>query len=188
MSANGPNDAVALDGAALTEAAGRLLTRGTATGDAARVRRAVALSESVLVATRPSSANHTGASANAARALIAEYEMTRRAGALDRAMSLLESAEPDSGLLGDRGADFFAIFGHALLRDAERTGLPATARGAVAARRKARELTSKEDSAYPGRLADLGSRSRRSVPGYRGPRSTGGSRPGVRGRRPEVRS
>ena len=156
MSGNGPNDAVALDGAALTEAAGRLLTRGTATGDVDRVRRAVALSESVLVATRPGSANHTGASANAARALIAEYEMTRRAGALDRAMSLLESAEPDSGLLGDRGADFFAIFGHALLRDAERTSLPATARRAVAARRKARELTSKEDSAYPGRLANLG--------------------------------
>lgn len=156
MSANGPNDAVALDGAALTEAAGRLLTRGTATGDVDRVRRAVALSGSVLVATCPGSANHTGASANAARALIAEYEMTRRAGALDRAMSLLESAEPDSGLLGDRGADFFAILGHALLRDAERTGLPATARRAVAARRKARERTSKEDSAYPGRLADLG--------------------------------
>jgi len=147
---------VALDGAALTEAAGRLLTRGTATGDVDRVRRAVALSGSVLVATCPGSANHTGASANAARALIAEYEMTRRAGALDRAMSLLESAEPDSGLLGDRGADFFAILGHALLRDVERTGLPAAARRAVAARRKARELTSREDSAYPGRLADLG--------------------------------
>jgi hypothetical protein len=36
MSANGPDDAVALDGAALTEAAGRLLTRGTATGDVNR--------------------------------------------------------------------------------------------------------------------------------------------------------
>jgi tetratricopeptide (TPR) repeat protein len=116
----------------------------------------VTLSESVLAAARPGSANHTGASANAARALIAEYEMTRRAGALDRALSLLEGAEPDSGLLGDRGADFFALLGHALLRDAERTGLPATAQRAVAARRKARELTSKEDSAYPGRLAELG--------------------------------
>lgn len=57
MSANGPDDAAALDGAALTEAAGRLLTRGTATGDVDRVRRAVALSESVLAATRPGSAN-----------------------------------------------------------------------------------------------------------------------------------
>ena len=156
MPANGPDDAVALDGAALTEAAGRLLTRGTATGDVDRVRRAVALSESVLAATRPGSANHTGASANAARALIAEYEMTRRAGALDRAIVLLESAEHESGLLGDRGADFFAILGHALLRDAERTGLPVTAGRAVAARRRARELTSTEDGAYPGRLADLG--------------------------------
>jgi hypothetical protein len=35
------DDAVALDGAAVTEAAGRLLTRGTATGDPKRVRRAV---------------------------------------------------------------------------------------------------------------------------------------------------
>src|SRR6266478_5857878 len=156
MSANGPDDAVALDGAALTEAAGRLLTRGTATGDVDRVRRAVALSESVLAATRPGSANHTEASANAARALIAEYEMTRRARALDRAIVLLESAEHESGLLGDRGTDLFAILGHALLRDAERTGLPVTAGRAVAARRRARELTSTEDGAYPGRLADLG--------------------------------
>jgi tetratricopeptide (TPR) repeat protein len=147
---------MAVDGAALTDAVERLLTRGVAAGDVDRVRRAVALSESALAATRPGSANHTGASANAARALIAEYEMTGRAGALDRAIALLESVEPDSGLLGERGADFFAILGHALLRDTERTGLPATAGRAVAARRKARELTRKEDDAYPGRLADLG--------------------------------
>ena len=107
MPASGPHDAAALDGAALTNAAERLLTRGTAIGDIDRVRRAVALSESVLATTRPGSANHTAASANAARALIAEYEMTGRAGALDRAVRLLDSTDPDSGLLGDRGADFF---------------------------------------------------------------------------------
>src|SRR5258707_9362315 len=144
MPVNGPDDAVTLDGAALTEAAERLLTRGTATGDEDRVRLAVALAESVLEATGPGSANHTGASANAARALIAEYEMTRCADARDRAIFLLQSAEHDSGLLGDRGAGFFAILGHALLRDAERTGLPVTAGRAVAAHRRARELTSTE--------------------------------------------
>ena len=148
MPASGPHDAAALDGAALTNAAERLLTRGTAIGDIDRVRRAVALSESVLATTRPGSANHTAASANAARALIAEYEMTGRAGALDRAVRLLDSTDPDSGLLGDRGADFFSILGHALLRDTERTGLPDTAERAVAARRKARELTSREDNAF----------------------------------------
>ena len=125
MPASGPHDAVALDGAALTDAAERLLTLGTPIGDVDRV--------------------HT---------LPAEYAMTGRAGALDRAIRLLGSTEPDSGL-GDREADFYSILGHAL-RDTERTALSDTAERAVAARRKARELTSKEDNAYPGRLADLG--------------------------------
>lgn len=156
VSASRPYDAVAVDVGVLTDAVERLLTRGTAVGDVKRGCRAVEMSESVLAATCPGSADHTRASANAARALIAEYEMTGRGSALDRAISLIESAEPDSGLLGDQTADFFSILGHALLRDVERTGLPATAGRAVTARRKARELTSREDSAYPARLADLG--------------------------------
>ena len=81
------DDAVAVDGEAVTEAAGRLLTRGTAAGDPKRVRRAVELSESVLAAARAGTASYVGAAANAARALTAEYEMTGRGGALDRAVA-----------------------------------------------------------------------------------------------------
>jgi len=133
-----------------------LLNRGIAAGDAERVRRAVALGESVLSATPAVGTNHVGASANAAGALIAEFEMTGRLEALERAISLLGAVESDSELLDDREADFFSVLGHALLRDAERTGVPTTAERAVAARRRALELTRKEDAAYPGRLADLG--------------------------------
>jgi tetratricopeptide (TPR) repeat protein len=150
------DDAVAVDGEAVTEAAGRLLTRGTAAGDPKRVRRAVELSESALAAARAGTASYVGAAANAARALTAEYEMTGRGGALDRAVALLDSVEHDAGLLEGREADFFALLGQALLHDAGRTGDPGIAARAVAARRRALQLTRRGDSAYPGRLGDLG--------------------------------
>lgn len=150
------DDAVAVDGESVTEAAGRLLTRGTATGDPKRVRRAVELSESVLAAARAGTASYVGAAANVARALTAEYEMTGCGGALDRAVALLDSVEHDAGLLEGREADFFALLGQALLHDAGRTGDPGIAARAVAARRRALQLTRRRDRAYPGRLGDLG--------------------------------
>lgn len=111
MSVSGSGGGGRLDVATLTDAAERQLKRGTAADDADQVRLAVELSESALAVTSPGSAEHVGASANAARALIAEYEMTGRAGALDEAIRLLDAAEPDAGLLGDQGADFFSILG-----------------------------------------------------------------------------
>ena len=156
MSVRQVDDAVPTDSAATTEAASRLLNRGISAGDAERVRRAVALFESVLAASRPNTSNHVGASANVSGALIAEFEMTGRVEALERAASLLDAAESDSKLLGNREADFFSVLGHALLRDAERTAVPATVERGVAARRRALELTRREDEAYPGRLTDLG--------------------------------
>jgi tetratricopeptide (TPR) repeat protein len=155
MRVNRSGDDGTLDVAALTDAAERLLNRGTAAGNADQVRQAVELSESVLAVMPLRTAEYVGASANTGRALIAEYEMTGRAGALDRAIRLLDDAEPDSGMLGDRGADFFSILGQALLRDAERTALPDTAERAVAAQRGALALTSRDDAAYSSRLSDL---------------------------------
>ena len=148
-------DSQPLDIAAYTDAVERLLKRGVPSGDVNRVHRAVALSESTLPTTRPGEANHAAASANTARALVAEYEMTGSPQALDRAVFLLDRAEPDSPLLDDGGSEYMAVFGHVLLRHAERSELPLVAARAVAARRKALELTDKRDGAYPGRLGEL---------------------------------
>jgi len=156
MSPGQPDDAVPVDPAAWTDAASRLVNRGIAADDANLVRRAVARFESVLAATSPGDANHPIAAANAANALVIEFELTGRVDALDRAITLLDDAEPDAAAFGSRQADFFSILGHALLRDAERGGLAATAERAVAARRRALELTGRRETAYHGRLSDLG--------------------------------
>jgi tetratricopeptide (TPR) repeat protein len=156
MSLGQSDDAVPVDLASWTDAGTRLVNRGIAAGDASLVRRAVARFESVLAATCPGDANYAIAAANAANALVIEFELTGRADALNRAITILDAVEPDSAAFGSREADFFSILGHASLRDAERRGLVATAERAVAARRKALELTSKVDASYPGRLSDLG--------------------------------
>jgi hypothetical protein len=131
--------------------------RGVARGDVVLVRRAVATFEAVLAANPPGDADHAGASANAVGALVNEFELTGDAAALERAIGLLETAEPDSRLLGAREADFWSVLGHALLRDAERTNFPATIEKAVRARRRALDLTSSQDPSYAARLTDLGS-------------------------------
>ena len=82
--------------------------------------------------------------------------MTGRVDALCRAVVVLEAIVSDSPVLGGRQPDFYSVLGLALLRDAEFTGHADMARKAVAARRKALVLTSKESPAYPGRLSDLG--------------------------------
>lgn len=148
-------DSEPLDIAAYTDAVERLLKRGVPSGDVNRVRRAVVLSESTLPLTRPGEANHAAASANTARALIAEYEMTGSAQALDRAVFLLDRAEADAPLLDDGAIEYLAVFGHVLLRDAERSERPLVAARAVNARRRALELTGKGDDAYPRRLGEL---------------------------------
>jgi tetratricopeptide (TPR) repeat protein len=157
MSANKPDDVVAVDSTAYTDGASRLLKRGIATADVDRLRRAVSMFEAVLAANPAGSTGHTAASVNAAGALVNEFELTGNADALERAIGLLDDVEPDSPWLGGREADFFSVLGHALLRDAERTGLPARVERAVEARRRALQLTSKEDELYPARLSDLGS-------------------------------
>src|ERR1035438_7077955 len=130
---------------AWTEAGSRLVNRGIAAGDADLVQRALARFESVLAATRPGRPNHAIATVNTANALVVEFELTGRAESLDRAIVLLNAVEPDSADFGSREADLFSILGHALLRDAERSGVAATADRAVAARRRALELTGTAD-------------------------------------------
>lgn len=156
MSAGRSDDGVPVDLAAWTDAGSRLVNRGIAAGDADLVGRAVARFESVLAATRPGGPNHAKAAANTANALVVEFELTRREKALDRAITILDAIAPDTAGFGSREADFFSILGHVLLRDAERSGLAATADRAVAARRRGLELTRRRDATYPGRLSDLG--------------------------------
>jgi tetratricopeptide (TPR) repeat protein len=156
MSSTQSDDAVPVDLGAWTDAGSRLVNRGIAAGDANLVRRAVARFDSVLAATCPGDANHASAAANAANARVVEFELTGRADALNSAITILDAVEPDSAAFGSREADFFSILGHAFLRDAERSGLAATAERAVAARRRAHELTGRKEAAYPGRLSDLG--------------------------------
>lgn len=151
------DEVVALNSAALSEGGSRLLKRGIARGDVELIHRAVAKFEAVLAANPPGDADHAGASANLAGALVNEFELTGDAAALERAVDLLDAAKADSQLLGTREADFRSVLGHALLRDAERTNLPATVEMAVKARRRALDLTSGQDALYAARLTDLGS-------------------------------
>jgi hypothetical protein len=172
------DEVVALNSAAFSEGGSRLLKRGVARGDVDLIHRAVATFEAVLAANPPGDADHAGASANLAGALVNEFELTGDATALERAIGLLGEVEPDSRLLGTWQAEFWSVLGHALLRDAERTGLPATIEKAVSARRRALDLTSDEHASYAGRLADLGSVLSVQF------RVTGGTPPPWRTRRP----
>jgi tetratricopeptide (TPR) repeat protein len=111
--------------------------------------------EAVLAATVPGDPNHATAAANTANAYISKFELTGRPDALERAIVLLDEVEPVATALGDHEADFFSILGHALLREAERTGSAETADRAVAARGRALELTGRNDEAYGVRQSDL---------------------------------
>src|SRR5713226_2379259 len=135
VSAGQSDHPVPLDPSAWTDAGSRLVNRGIANANADLVRRAVVRFEAVLASTRLGDPNHTAATANTANALVIEFELTGRAEALDRAIAILAAVEPNSADLGPREADFFSIMGHALLRDAERSGLAATAERAADARR-----------------------------------------------------
>ena len=151
------DEVVALNSTAFAEGGSRLLKRGMARADIQLVRRAVATFEAVLAANPPGDANHAGASANLAGALVNAFELTGDVSALERAIGLLSAAEPDSRLLGAREGDFWSVSGHALLRDAERTNLPATIEKAVSARRRALDLTAPDEASHAARLTDLGS-------------------------------
>lgn len=100
MSSGQSDDAVPVDPGAWTDAGSRLVNRGIAVGDANLARRAVARFESVLAATSPGDANHAIAAAHAANALVIEIELTGRADALDRAITLLDDLGPDAAAFG----------------------------------------------------------------------------------------
>ena len=153
----GVNEVVALNSAALSEGGSRLVKRGIARRDVELVRRAVGVFEAVMAANPPGDDDHVGACVNAADALISEFELTGNTATLERAISLLESAEHDSRLLKAWEPNFWATLGRALLCDAERTNDLTTLERAIAARRKALSLTSRQHVSHVGRLAELGS-------------------------------
>ena len=130
--------------------------RGVARGDVVLVRRAVATFEAVLAANPPGDAGHAGASANAAGALVNEFELTGDAAALERAIGHWKLRSPIRGCWGP-GRLTSGLFWVTLLRDAERTNFPATIEKAVRARRRGLDLTSSQDPSYAARLTDLGS-------------------------------
>jgi hypothetical protein len=156
VTADPPGEAVPVDRDVWTGAGTRLLRRGTQRGDPAMVRRAVTRFEAVLASCPAGTACHGPAAVNLANALVTEFEMTGRDAALATAVAVLNGVDPASAGFGDRERDFHAVLGHVLLRDAERTGLAATAAAAANARRKALLLTGKHDPTYAGRLSELG--------------------------------
>jgi tetratricopeptide (TPR) repeat protein len=117
--------------------------------------RAVAVFDAVVNAT-PDGADHEAAVANLAGALITQYEMTRDADLLDRAISILEQALRKPSVVSARRAIYLSLLGRALLRDAVRSGSVATIKKAVKLRRQALDRTPKQDPVYAERLSDLG--------------------------------
>jgi hypothetical protein len=81
--------------------------------------RAVAVFDAVVNAT-PDGADHEAAVANLAGALITQYEMTRDADLLDRAISILEQALRKPSVVSARRAIYLSLLGRALRRGALR--------------------------------------------------------------------
>jgi tetratricopeptide (TPR) repeat protein len=144
------------DGARWTAEASRELEHARQTGNTDQLNAAVAQFEAVLEVTPPGDPNHEIAVINLAGALIAQYELTGKAEALDRAAGLLRPIWGRPFESKAHQAEALSRLGWVLQRQAEQTGDIATIKRAVQARRRALNLTGKLNPSYPDRLTDLG--------------------------------
>jgi tetratricopeptide (TPR) repeat protein len=145
-----------IDVARLTAEASQLRDRAVLAGDSDMMGQAVASFDAVVTSTPGGSANREVAVANLAATLIAQYETTRMAGSLDRAIRILHEALGKPFVVAARRDDYLSLLGRALLRDAERSGNVTTIRKAVKLRRQALSHTRKQDPAYLERQSGLG--------------------------------
>ena len=147
-----PRGEAAVDAARLTSYALELFNRARLTGDVELLERAVTGFRRVRNATPPGDLNYEIAVANLANAQVAQFERTGDSGILDEVLTLLSRPFKSK----DREAGRLSVRGWALQRQAERSTDAATIKKAVAARRRALNLTGKSSPAYPDRLSDLG--------------------------------
>ena len=129
-----------------------LMEQARRTGDVELLEQAVTELRRVQVAIPPGDLNHEIAVANLANALVTQFERTGEPGILDEVITLLSRPFKSK----DREAGRLSVRGWALQRQAERSEDAATIKKAVAARRRALNLTGKANPAYPDRLSDLG--------------------------------
>jgi hypothetical protein len=141
------------DAARLTSDALELLDHARQAGDVELLKEAVTGFRTVQIAVSPGDLSYEVAVGNLASALVALFEWSGDLGIPDEVITLLSQRFQGK----EREAGRLSVRGWALQRQAELSGDAVKMKQAVAAHRRALNMTGKSDPAYSDRLSGLGS-------------------------------